>query len=305
MDRLEAMRVFVAVADGGSFAGAGRTLGLSPPAVTRAVAGLEAHLGARLLTRTTRQVRLTDAGARYLEDCRRLLAQLADAEAAAAGSHGAVQGELVVTAPTQFGRLHVAPLLPPFLDRHPAVSVRVHLLDRLVNLVEEGVDVAVRIGEPAQSTLVAVGLGRVRRVVVGAPAYLEARGVPRRIDDLEAHSLIAASSLMPGGGWTFGQGGQRRTVRIRSRLVTTTPDVAIDAAVGGFGLTQVPIYQVMGHLEADRLRVVLADVEPAMVPVTLMTAEGRGASSKIRSFVDMAVPALRRVLRADARGAGS
>lgn len=296
MDRFQAMRTFAAVVDGGGFAAAARALHLSPPAVTRAIAALEAHLGARLLTRTTRSVRLTEPGAAYLADCRRILAALDEAEAAAGGRHATPRGELMVTAPTQFGRLHVAPLLPAFLVDHPEITVHLHLVDRVVNLVEEGLDVALRIGELRASSLIAVTVGRVRRVVVGAPAYLERMGWPDGPAALDRHTLIAATSVMAGDGWSFSDSGRPFTVRVRARLWTSAPDAAIEAAVQGFGLTRVPIYQVAEPLRAGRLVVVLADHELPPVPVSLVTAEGRRSAAKVRAFIDFATPRLRRIL---------
>jgi DNA-binding transcriptional LysR family regulator len=296
MDRLQAMAVFARVAELGGLAAAGRALGLSPPAVTRAVAGLEAHLGARLLTRTTRRVRLTEAGSRYLADVRRILLEIAEAEAAAAGSHGTARGLLKVTAPTQFGRLHLGPALPAFLDRHPEVEVELLLLDRVVDLVEEGVDVALRIGRLEQGSLVARRLGGVRRVVVGSPAYLARLGEPQAPGDLAAHRLIAPVTLMRGDAWGFVEVGVPRAVPVRARLRTSQPDVAIDAARAGHGLTRVPIYQVAEDLRLGALRIVLADFEEPPLPVSLVTLEGRRAAARVRAFVDFMVPRLRGVL---------
>ena len=302
MDRLVAMRVFQAVADTGGFAAAGRALGLSPAAVTRAVAGLEAVLEARLLTRTTRRVSLTDAGRRYLADCRRILAEIAEAEAAASGAHATPRGELVVTAPTQFGRLHLGPALPSLLERYPDLAVRVLLLDRVVDLLEEGIDVALRIGPLVTPSLVAVRLGEVRRVVVGAPAYLAAHGRPLVPGDLARHRLIAPTSLMSGESWGFVVDGRSTAVRVTARLAASQPDVAIDAARAGFGLTRVPIYQVAADLRQGTLEVVLEAFEEPPVPVSLVTVEGRRAAAKVRAFVDFMTPLLRTVLRDLARG---
>jgi len=296
MDRLHAMRIFEAVAERGSFAAAARALNLSPPAVTRAVAGLEAHLGARLLIRTTRSVRVTEAGAAYLADCRRILAEVEEAEAAAGGRHRAPRGVLSLTAPTQFGRLHVAPLLAAFLEAHPDITVHLQLVDRVVSLVDEGIDVALRIGELRTTSLIAVTLGHVRRVVVGAPAYLERAGAPDRPAALDRHTLIAATTLMTGDGWRFDEAGRAFTLRVHARLWTNAPDAAIDAAVQGFGLTRVPLYQVVDHVRAGRLRVVLADYEPPPIPVSLVTVEGRRSAAKVRAFIACAAPRLRRVL---------
>ena len=297
MDRFEAMAVFSSVAELGSFAAAARHLGLSPAAVTRAVSGLEARLGARLLTRTTRRVALTDAGRGYLDDCRRILQELEQAEADAAGSHAIPEGELAVTAPTQFGRLHLGPLLPAFLQRYGDLAVSVLLVDRLVDLVEEGIDVGIRIGALTSTALVAVRLGEVRRVVVGAPDYLTAAGAPGLPDDLAEHRLIAPTSLMTAASWGFVVEGKSVAVSIRARLAASQPDVAIDAARSGFGLTRVPLYQVADEVQAGRLRVVLDQFEEPPVPVHLITIDGRRAAAKVRAFVDFMVPRLRAALR--------
>jgi DNA-binding transcriptional LysR family regulator len=300
MDRLEAMAVFRSVAELGGLAAAARQLNLSPVAVTRAVAGLEARLGARLLTRTTRRVRLTEAGARYLADCDRILAEVEEAEAAAAGSHAAPRGTLRVTAPTQFGRLHIGPALPGFLDRYPEVAVELVLLDRVVDLVEEGIDVGLRIGELGTSSLVAIRLGQVRRVVVGAPALLERQGVPATPRDLASYQLIVPTSLSSGETWRFvdpAKGDRPITVKLTSRLKTSQPEVAIDAAIAGFGLTRVPIYQVALPLARGSLRIVLDAFEEPPVPVSLITVEGRRSAAKVRAFIDHVAPELRAALR--------
>jgi len=303
MDRFEAMAVFSSVAELGSFAAAARHHGLSPAAVTRAVGGLEARLGARLLTRTTRHVALTDAGRGYLDDCRRILHEVEQAEAVAGGNHAIPKGALAVTAPTQFGRLHLGPALPAFLARYGDLAVSVLLVDRLVDLVEEGIDVGVRIGALASTALVAVRLGEVRRVVVGAPDYLEASGVPTSLDDLARHRLIAPTSLMTAANWGFIVEGKSVAVRVRARLAASQPDVAIDAARAGFGLTRVPLYQVADDVRAGRLRVVLDPFEEPPLPVHLITIDGRRAAAKVRAFVDFMGPRLRAALRSPGREA--
>lgn len=297
MDRLQTMSVFRAVAEAGGFAAAARGLNLSPAAVTRAVAALEARLGARLLVRTTRQVRLTEAGVGYLADCRRILAQIAEAEAAAGGASTAPRGELAVTAPTQFGRRHLAPALLPFLEQYPDLGVRLLLVDRIVDLVDEGLDVGLRIGALTAVSLIAVQLGEVRRVVVGSPTYLEANGIPRHPDDLATHRLIAPTSLMTAAGWNFVVSGRGHTVRVRSRFATSQPDVAIDAARAGFGLTRVPLYQVAKEVRSGELAIVLGAFEEPPVPISLVTVEGRRSAAKIRAFVDFMTPRLRALLQ--------
>ena len=201
MDRLQAMTTFVAVVESGGFASAARKLNLSPPVVTRAVAELEERLGLRLLTRTTRVVRVTDAGARFAEDCRRILADIEEAETVATGTHAAPRGTLTLTAPVLFGHLYVTPILVRYLQQYPEVDAQCLFLDRVVNVVEEGIDVAVRIGELPDSSLQAVRVGRVRRVLVAAPSYLKSQGVPLRPEDLAQHTVVSASGVTPVSEW--------------------------------------------------------------------------------------------------------
>jgi len=296
MDRLEAMRVFVAVADAGGFAPAARQLNLSPPAVTRSIAALEQHLGVRLLHRTTRLVRVTEAGARYLDDCRRILAEVEEAEASVGGAHAEPQGVLGVTAPAMFGPMYVAPLLLDFLAQHPRVRVRSVFVDRVVNLIDEGLDVAVRIARLPDSSLTAVRVGAVRRVVVASPAYLAARGTPRTPADLAEHDAIG---FTPAGGapapWVFraDERAPPQTVQPRVRLEVNGSEVGIQAALAGFGLTRALSYQVAPHVQAGTLRIVLAEYEPRPIPIHLMYPEGRRAAAKVRAFVAFAAERLR------------
>lgn len=293
MDRLHLINVFVAVVDVGGFAGAARKLGISPPAVTRAIGELEAHLGARLLTRTTRVVRVTEAGARYVEDCRRILAELAEADESVSGLHGAPRGRLTITAPVLFGALHVTPVVTEFLQRYPEVTAACWFLDRVVNLTDEGVDVAVRIGELPDSSLQAVRVGGVRRVICAAPAYLEEHGEPEQPEDLLRHTLISANAVTPAPEWRFKVDGETRSVRVVPRLLTTTNDAAIAAAVGGFGLSRLMSYQVDELVRKGQLRRVLERFELAPLPVHLVHREGRHASHKARAFIDLALERLR------------
>jgi len=292
--RLEEMRVFTTVATSASFAAAARTLGLSPPAVTRAVAALEQRLGTRLLHRTTRVVRLTDAGEHFLADCRRLLAEVDDAEAAAAGVHGALRGGIAVTAPTMFGRLHVTPLILDFLARHPGVEVRTLFVDRVVNLVPEGLDVAVRIGRLPDSTLTAVRVGTVRRIVCASPTYLDARGTPATPAELAGHDVVSLSRLTPSHEWTFTSAAGRVNVPVAARFTTNLPDVAIDAARAGHGLVTLLSYMVAPDLESGRLVPVLRAWEPPPLPIHVVHGAGRRTSARVRAFVDHAVAGLAR-----------
>lgn len=292
MDRLQGMRVFVRVAESGGFAGAARALAMSPAAVTRAVAALEALIGARLFIRTTRSVKLTEAGGRYLEDCRRILAEIAEAEAAAAGSTATPTGVLTLTAPVQFGRLYVLPVVTDYLARHPAVAVRALFLDRIVNLIEEGIDVGVRIGHLADSGLTATRVGSVRRVVCAAPSYLERHGVPETPRDLRDHAVIGASNPGTLPEWRFGPEG-RSTVSVHARLVCNTVDAALAAALDGWGIARLLSYQVASAVAEGRLRILLTDDEEAPVPIHVVSPEGRRAPAKTRAFVDLAAARLR------------
>lgn len=293
LDRLHLINVFVAVVDASGFAGAARKLGISPPAVTRAISELEAHLGARLLTRTTRVVRVTEAGARYVEDCRRILAELAEADESVSGLHGAPRGRLTVTAPVLFGALHVTPVVTEYLQRYPEVSASCWFLDRVVNLTDEGVDVAVRIGDLPDSSLQAIRVGSVRRVICAAPSYLAQHGEPQEPEDLLAHTLISANAVTPAPEWRFKAEGDVRTIKVAPRMLTTTNDSAIAAAVAGFGLTRLMSYQVDAYAHNGLLQRVLEAFEPAPLPVHLVHREGRHASHKARAFIDLAIERLR------------
>jgi len=303
MDRFHLMNVFVAVADAESFAGAARRLKLSPPAVTRAVLALEERLGVRLLTRSTRVVRVTEAGARYLEDARRILSALDEADAAAAGINATPRGQLAVTAPVLFGRLYVMPIIVEYQCAFEQTTVSALFVDRVVNLADEGIDVGVRIGRLPDSSLRAIRVGRVRRVVVGAPGYFEQHGIPQTPEDLARHRLVASSAASPGNDWVFQSGGEKRTVRVQPRVVANTNDGPLEAARLGYGLTRLLSYQVAPQLAAGALQTVLADYEEPELPVHVIHREGRNAPAKVRSFVDLAVARLRAdgALNQDAR----
>lgn len=293
MDRLQAMTVFVTVVDSGGFASAARKLSLSPPVVTRAVAELEERLGLRLLTRTTRVVRVTEAGARYAEDCRRILAEIDAAEEAASGTHAAARGTLVLTAPVLFGHLYVMPVLVDYLQRCPEVDAQCLFVDRVVNLDEEGVDVAVRIGELPDSSLQAIRVGRVRQVLVASPAYLQAHGCPAHPTALAQHTLVARGGAPADVDWHFDDGGKPLPVRLRARIRTSSNDAAIAAAVAGFGITRLLSYQVADALRLGQLQAVLEPYERPALPIHVVHREGRRATQKVRGFIDLAVEALR------------
>lgn len=298
MDRLETMRVFVAVAEEEGFAAAARRLALSPPAVTRAVTALEERLGASLLHRTTRIVRLTEAGARFLADCKRILAEIEEAEAAAAGAHTEPRGLLTVTASSLFGRMFVAPVLLDFLARHPLLSARTVFVDRIVDIVDEGIDVAVRISHLPDSSLTAARVGAVRRVLCASPGYLAQRGAPETPADLARLDAIAFGPVTPRDEWSFPSDTGTITVSPPTRLFVNTADVAIAAAVAGRGVTRVLSYMIEPDVRAGRLAIVLPGYEPPPVPIHVVHAEGRRAAARVRAFVDLAVERLRAALAA-------
>lgn len=299
MDRLEAMTVFAAIVDGGSLSAAGRKLGVPLATVSRKLTDLEAYLKTRLITRSTRKLVLTDAGRDYLAACRQILEQVDEAERTAAGAYANVRGQLVVAAPIVYGRLHVVPVVAEFLEQHPEIDIQLRLGDRNVNLIEEHVDVALRIGTLPDSGLVATQVGAIRRVVCVSPDYLLRFGTPLAPDDLAAHSCISFDGLEAATAWTFvGKDGEKRQVAIHSRLTVTTADAAIAASTLGLGLTRVLSYQVADALGDGRLVRVLGDHEPPAVPASLIYP-GRGRlPMKTRAFIDFAVGRMRERLQA-------
>lgn len=293
MDRFRELSVFVAVAEEGAFNAAARRLNLSPPAVTRLVTALEARIGARLFTRTTRRVAPTEAGRRLLADAARILAELDEAEASAAGAHQSPRGMLRVTAPVLFGQRHIAPILRDFLDAYPEVSATALFVDRVVDLIDEGLDVALRIGELPDSTLSAVRVGAVRRVTVAAPGYVAAHGMPATPDDLAGHRIVSPLTLHEATRWSFVAGGRSSIVHLAPRLAVNTMTAAIEAASAGWGITRALSYQVADALDDGTLIEVLGDREDRRMPVHLVHSEGRRAAAKIRAFVDLAAERLR------------
>jgi len=287
MDRLDAMHAFVTVADLQGFAPAARKLGLSPSAVTRLIAALEERLGARLLQRTTRQVALTDVGARYLERVRRILGDVEEAEAAAEGERSRPSGRLAVSAPVGFGRLHVSPVMSAYLKRYPAVSAELLLSDRIINLVEDAIDLAVRIGHLADSTLVARHVGEMRRIVVASPAYLKARGEPKAPAAITAHDTVQFGATTAAPDWRFVEDGSEVRVACTPRFATNSADAAIQYAEQGGGLTRVFFYQAAAALKAGRLKIVLAKFEQPALPIHLVYPTSRLLSAKVRAFIDL------------------
>ncbi len=289
MDRIDAMQAFVAVADLQGFAPAARKLGLSPSGVTRLIAALEEHLGARLLQRTTRSVTLTDVGARYLERARRILADVEEAEGAAEGERTRPSGRLVVSAPVGFGRLHVSPIMSAYLTRYPEVFGELRLTDRVINLVEDGVDLAVRIGHLADSSLVARHVGEMRRIVVASPDYLKARGEPKTPQAIASHETIQFGAMTASPDWRFIEHGSEIRVPCTPRFTTNSADAAIQHAEQGGGLTRVLAYQAAEAIKAGRLRIVLAQFEQPPLPIHLVYPTSRLLSAKVRTFIDLVV----------------
>ena len=297
MDQLHLMTVFIAVAEEQGFAPAARRLNMSPPAVTRAIAALEDTLGIKLLTRTTRYVRITEAGARYLEDTRRILAAVEQANEAAIGINSEPKGHLTVTAPVLFGQKYVMPGVVEYLNTYPETQVDAVFLDRVVNLLEEGFDVGIRIGQLPDSTQHAKTVGEVRLVLVASPEYLARYGIPQTPDALKQHTLIASSAGNMTHDWQFSEQKDKQkgkqTIRIQPRLTVTSNQAALDAAISGLGIARLISYQVADELKDARLETILSDYQLPAMPVHIIHREGRMASSKVRCFIDLMARRLR------------
>lgn len=292
-DRFESMSILVAVVEAGSFSAAARQLRMPLATVSRRVGELEAHLNTRLLHRSTRQLALTEAGQSYVAACRRILEEVGEAERAASGEYSAPKGELVITAPIVFGRLHLLPVVSDFLKTFSDIDVRMVLTDRVVPLLEEQVDVALRIAELPDSNLVATPIGTVRRVVCASPAYFAEHGTPTRPAELAAHACITFEQMASRQVWTFSSGKSEIAVPVRSRLAVSTAEAAIDAAVAGVGITRVISYQMAGALRTGALKIVLAPFEPAPWPISLVHTGQGILPLKLRAFLDFAAPRLR------------
>jgi DNA-binding transcriptional LysR family regulator len=293
MDRLASMSILVTAVEEGSLSAAARRLRTPLATVSRKVSELEAHLKTRLLHRSSRQLALTDAGRAYVEACRRILEDVGEAERAASGEYGAPKGELIITAPIVFGRLHVLPIVTDFLKAFADIDIRLVLADRVLNLVEDHVDLAVRIGTLPDSSLVATRVGSIRQVVCGSPAYFADRGIPQSPAELRSHDCITFEGLMSTHAWTFSTGKSPMDVAIRSRLTLNTAEAAIDAAMAGVGIARVLSYQCANAVAAGALTVVLKSFEPAPWPVSLVYAGQRFLPLKLRAFLDFATPRLK------------
>lgn len=295
MDRFEAMSMLLEVVGKGNLSAAGRSLKIPLPTLSRRITELETLLGTKLLTRTTRKIALTDAGATYVEAARRILEQVEEAERQASGEFAMPKGELVITAPMQFGRLHVLPVVVDFLAAFPAINVRLMLTDRNIDLVEEHVDMAVRIGNLPDSAMVATRIGSVRRVVCGSPALFASRGMPKEPADLLGLPCISVEVLTPTAGWRFQNPGAAKAIEvlISPRLSVTTTEAAAEAAIRGAGVTRLLYYQVAGAVAAGALKLVLEDFEPEPAPIHLVHLARGQMPLKMRRFLDFAASRLR------------
>ncbi|MBY6070109.1 LysR family transcriptional regulator [Marinobacter salsuginis] len=282
------MRIFVEAAESESFVGAGQRLDMSAPTVTRAIAQLEGSLGVRLFNRTTRRVRLTESGNRYYQDAKRILEEIEDVESALVGVYREPKGVLSVTAPVLFGRKYIVPILIGFLDRHPEIKVKAVFYDRVSNILDEGLDVAIRIGNLKDSSQFAVRVGNVQKVVCGSPDYLGKHGVPNHPGDLADHQIIQSSAVEPSTNWWFESSGGKVSVRVSPRLQFNQNDSAISAVKSGYGITRLMSYQVGEEFQTGSLVRILQEHEAEPIPINIVYLEGLRASGKIRSFVDLA-----------------
>jgi DNA-binding transcriptional LysR family regulator len=299
MDRVDALRAFVVSVDRGSLSAAARALGKSPASITRAVASIEERLGTRIVSRTTRALKLTEAGERYIVVARRVLTELDEAEKSADAGLTEPQGVLSVTAPVAFGSLHVRPIVDTYLASHSGVRVRLLLLDRVVSIIDEGVDVAVRIAHLPDSALIAIAAGSVRRMVVASPEYLELHGRPKTPSDLAAHRCVASTAITPSDVWTFGarrEGDRAKHVRITPVLSVNLAEAAIRSALSGIGITCALSYQVSEQLSSGALVRLLGAFEPPPLPVHLVYPAANARTAKVRAFVELAAPRLRSLL---------
>jgi len=292
-DRFESMSILVAVVNTGSFSAAARQLKIPLATVSRKVADLEAHLKTRLLQRSTRQLSLTEAGQSYVAACRRILEDVGEAERAAAGEYAIPKGELVITAPIVFGRLHVLPVIAEFLKTYPDIDVRMVLTDRVVHLLEEHIDVALRVGELPDSNFIALRIGTVRQVVCASVDYFAEFGTPRTPAELATHACITFEQMASRQVWNFMPGKSEISVAVRSRLAVSTAEAAVDAAVAGVGITRVVSYQMASALRAGALEIALAEFEPPPWPVSLVHSGQGILPLKLRAFLDFATPRLK------------
>jgi DNA-binding transcriptional LysR family regulator len=293
MDRLESMSAFVAVVEAGGFSAAARRLGTPLTTVSRRVADLEDHLRVRLLTRTTRKVTLTETGQTFFKSCRRLLDELGESERLASGEYQAPRGGLTVSAPLALGRLHLAPIVSEFLSAYPEIDIDLRLTDRISNIVEDGIDVAIRVGQLPDSSLKALRVGNIRHVICASPAYLARHGTPAKPADLRVHQCVTFTGLEGAKEWTFRSGRKVDRLTVRSRLAVTTAEAAADAAIDGVGITRLLCYQVSNAVLDGRLKLLLRTFEPAPLPVSLVSPDTRLVPQKLKAFMDFVAPRIK------------
>jgi DNA-binding transcriptional LysR family regulator len=293
MDRLEAMSVIVAVTETGSFSAASRRLNTPVATVSRKVAELEARLNAQLFQRSSRQMTLTDAGRSYIEACRRIIEQVDDAERAVSGEYRAPKGDLAVTAPWGLGHMHLVPIATEFLTAYPEIALRLVLTDRIVNTVEENIDISIRIGTLADSSLIATRIGSVRTVLCASAGYLAGRGQPKAPDDLVNHDCISIADNAAQRTWKFSKAGREITAPIRSRLIVNDSEAAIDAAIAGAGIARVMSYKMEAARRAGTLTVLLKPYELEPLPMHIVYTERKPMPLKIRAFLDWVIPRLK------------
>jgi len=298
MDRLEAMSVLVAVSEAGSISAASRKLKVPLATISRKVSELEAHLNVRLLMRSNRQITLTEAGRSFVAVSRRILQDLGEAEREVSGEQKILKGELVLSAPIALGRFHLLPVVIDFLRDHPSIDVRMMLVDRRLNMIEDHIDIGLRVGELNDFSLVAKKVGTVRRVVCASPAYLKRRGIPRTPDDLKRHDCITFENTLSPQTWSLNVGKTEKPFPVHSRLVVSTAEAATDAAVAGIGLTRMLDYQIAAQLREGTLELVLESFKSPAKPVHLIYEAGRHLPLKIRTFLDYASPRLKKSMRA-------
>lgn len=293
MDRFEAMSAFVAVVEAGGFSAAARNLRIPLATVSRRVSELEAHLSVQLLTRTTRSIALTETGNRYFETARRLLEELAEADRLASGEYTAPRGSLNVAAPVGLGRIYLAPIITEFLKAYPEVDIALHLGDQLINLADEGIDIALRVGDLPDSSLKAIGVGEIRRVVCANPAYLKRSPPVASPDDLRDHECVTFTALESTREWSFRVGKSTKRIPVHSRLSATAADAAADAAAAGLGVTRLLCYQALTGIKKGKLKLILRDYEPPPMPVSFVFQAGRSIPQKLRAFIDFAAPRMK------------
>jgi DNA-binding transcriptional LysR family regulator len=304
MDQLSAMRIFVKVAETGGFSLAARELKLPLSTVSRRVSELEEHLGAQLLTRTTRRLSLTESGQRYLEASNRILEDLQEAELLASDEFKKPKGTLSITAPVFFGRLHILPVVHEFLNAYPDVKIKLSFADHVVDLLEQHIDLGVRVGQLGDSTMMAKPMGSVKRIICASPEYLEKRGAPKTPDDLVNHDCVSILNNVSLQGWRFSKAGKNRYYPINSRLHVTSTEAAVDSAVNHMGLAQVLSYQAASQIRAGKLRLVLNDYISSESPVSFVYPQGRMVPVKLRSFIDFASPIISKRLKQVAEDCG-